>query len=665
MHKINLTAAQNKILEKAKITCAEQLIRQMPNRYDDCRQNYSINASIIDQSVSVVGTLLNISSKTTTRIPMCVMKMVDGSSGQLFSVIFFNQPYLQKKYQSCVGQQFFVYGKIQNDPAYGYQIVNPIYFTTNLQKYKGMNPVYKQRKGIAANTYLRALDDALSEELTEPFTDNFRNLHNLPLSKNMGQALRYPITPAQCLHAKQYFMLEDMLYFAGHLYRRNKDNPGKNNPRMPERNIQQKIISELPYTLTEGQSDVVNTLGNKMIAGENVNALIQGDVSCGKTITAFLLLIQAAENGYQAAIMAPTVVLASQHYDELTSLLEGTGLTCAFLNSSLKKKEKDSIFGKLASGEINIVVGTHSLTEDGVVFQNLGLIVIDEEQRFGVEKREKMRTKAICNPVYVSMSATPIPRTMASIIYGKNVDLFTIQSMPNGRKPVKTMYMKDQAIPGILVKELLAGRQAYVICPLIEENANSELMTDCLSVMETKDHYDRLLHNFGFRSEVLTGKMSEKEMLAVLDDFKNNKIQILISTTVVEVGVNNPNATVIVIQNAERFGLSSLHQLRGRVRRGSYEPYCILQSKDTNNERIDAMCQTDNGFELSKLDLQIRKTGDILGTVQSGSNRYIELMQNYPNSYKYAERLTEELDKRGELDQFLKTMDEIKGTEVF
>lgn len=363
--------------------------------------------------------------------------------------------------------------------------------------------------------------------------------------------------------------------------------------------------------------------------------------------------------------MAPTVVLASQHYDELTKLLEGTGLTCAFLNGSLKKKEKDSILSKLASGEINIAVGTHSLTEDSVVFQNLGLIVIDEEQRFGVEKREKMRTKAICNPVYVSMSATPIPRTMASIIYGKNVGLFTIQSMPNGRKPVKTMHMKDQAIPGILVRELLAGRQAYVICPLIEENANSELMTDCLSVMETKDHYDRLLHNFGFRSEVLTGKMSEKEMLVVLDDFKNNKIQILISTTVVEVGVNNPNATVIVIQNAERFGLSSLHQLRGRVRRGSYEPYCILQSKDANNERIAAMCQTDNGFELSKLDLQIRKTGDILGTIQSGSNRYIELMQNYPNSYKYAEKLAEELDERGELDQFLKTMDEIKGTEVF
>jgi len=225
--------------------------------------------------------------------------------------------------------------------------------------------------------------------------------------------------------------------------------------------------------------------------------------------------------------------------------------------------------------------------------------------------------------------------------------------------------MKDQAIPGILVRELLAGRQAYVICPLIEENTNSELMADCLSVMETKDHYDRLLYNFGFHSEVLTGKMSEKEMLAVLDDFKNNKIQILISTTVVEVGVNNPNATVIVIQNAERFGLSSLHQLRGRVRRGSYVPYCILQSKDANNERIAAMCQTDNGFELSKLDLQIRKTGDILGTVQSGSNRYIELMQNYPNSYKYAEKLVEELDERGELDQFLKTMDEIKGTEVF
>lgn len=665
MHEINLTAAQNKILEKAKITCAEQLIRQMPNRYDDCRQVFAIGPSIIDQTVSIIGILSSVSSKSTTRIPMCIMKMTDNSNGFPFSVIFFNQPYLQKKYHNCEGQMFFIYGKVQHDPTFGYQIVNPTYFTTDLQKYMGMNPVYKQRKGISTNTYLKAIDGALSEDLTEPLSDDFKAVHSLPLSKEMGREIRYP-HDMNCLQsAMQYFMLEDMLYFAGHLHRRNKNIPSRFNPLMPKMNIQQKIISGLPYTLTAGQNDVVNTLGNKMAAGESVNALIQGDVSCGKTITAFLLLIQAAENGFQAAIMAPTVVLASQHYDELTKLLEGTGLTCAFLNGSLKKKEKDSILSKLASGEINIAVGTHSLTEDSVVFQNLGLIVIDEEQRFGVEKREKIRTKAICNPVYVSMSATPIPRTMASIIYGKNVDLFTIQSMPNGRKPVKTMYMKDQAIPGILVRELLAGRQAYVICPLIEENANSELMTDCLSVMETKDHYDRLLHNFGFRSEVLTGKMSEKEMLAVLDDFKNNKIQILISTTVVEVGVNNPNATVIVIQNAERFGLSSLHQLRGRVRRGSYEPYCILQSKDANNERIAAMCQTDNGFDLSKLDLQIRKTGDILGTIQSGSNRYIELMQNYPNSYKYAEKLAEELDERGELNQFLKTMDEIKGTEVF
>lgn len=395
--------------------------------------------------------------------------------------------------------------------------------------------------------------------------------------------------------------------------------------------------------------------------GNAVNALIQGDVSCGKTITAFLLLIQAAENGFQSAIMAPTVVLASQHYDELLKLLDGTGLKCAFLNGSLKKKEKDDILKKLASGEINIIVGTHSLTEDSVIFKNLGLIVIDEEQRFGVEKREKMREKAMYNPAYVSMSATPIPRTLASVIYGKNVDLFTIQSMPSGRKPVTTLYMKNKAIPRILIQELLAGRQAYVICPLIEDNPNSEVMANCISVEQVKQQYDRLLQNYGFKSETLTGKMSEKEMLSVLNDFKTNKIQILISTTVVEVGVNNPNATVIVIQNAERFGLSSLHQLRGRVRRGNYAPYCILQSEQEHNERIEAMCQTENGFELSKLDMQIRKTGDILGTAQSGENRYISLMENYPKSYMYAEKLAAELYERKELDHFLEIMDKIKG----
>ena len=430
---------------------------------------------------------------------------------------------------------------------------------------------------------------------------------------------------------------------------------------MPKTDLQKKIIANLPYTLTEGQANVIASVGQKLAHGDAVNALIQGDVSCGKTITAFLLLIQAAENGFQSAIMAPTVVLASQHYDELLKLLDGTGLKCAFLNGSLKKKEKDDILKKLASGEIHIIVGTHSLTEDSVIFKNLGLIVIDEEQRFGVEKREKMREKAICNPAYVSMSATPIPRTLASVIYGKNVDLFTIQSMPNGRKPVTTLYMKNKAIPRILIQELLAGRQAYVICPLIEDNPNSEVMANCISVEQVKQQYDRLLQNYGFKSETLTGKMSEKEMLSVLNDFKTNKIQILISTTVVEVGVNNPNATVIVIQNAERFGLSSLHQLRGRVRRGNYAPYCILQSEQEHNERIEAMCQTENGFELSKLDMQIRKTGDILGTAQSGENRYISLMENYPKSYMYAEKLATELYERKELDHFLEIMDKIKG----
>ena len=616
---------------------------------------------IENQYVSVIGIMTKITSKTTTKLPMCIMDMIDGFTNVPFSVVWFNQPFMQKKYKFCVGQSFFIYGKLQYDPTFGYQIMNPQYFDTDLQKYRRLIPIYKQRKGIAASTYSKALTEAFSEDLVEPLSDSFRKAHNLPLSKNMGQQLMAPKNEDSLKFAMQYFMLEDMLYFSGHLYRRNITDNTCKIPIMPKTDLQKKIIANLPYALTEGQVNVIASVGQKLAQGNAVNALIQGDVSCGKTITAFLLLIQAAENGFQSAIMAPTVVLASQHYDELLKLLDGTGLKCAFLNGSLKKKEKDDILKKLASGEINIIVGTHSLTEDSVIFKNLGLIVIDEEQRFGVEKREKMREKAMYNPAYVSMSATPIPRTLASVIYGKNVDLFTIQSMPSGRKPVTTLYMKNKAIPRILIQELLAGRQAYVICPLIEDNPNSEVMANCISVEQVKQQYDRLLQNYGFKSETLTGKMSEKEMLSVLNDFKTNKIQILISTTVVEVGVNNPNATVIVIQNAERFGLSSLHQLRGRVRRGSYAPYCILQSEQEHNERIEAMCQTENGFELSKLDMQIRKTGDILGTAQSGENRYISLMENYPKSYMYAEKLAAELYERKELDHFLEIMDKIKG----
>lgn len=446
MHKINLTVAQNKILSKAGITCAEQLIRQIPNRYNDCRNIYSIGPNVINQTISVIGIMTKITSKTTTKLPMCIMDMIDGFTNVPFSVVWFNQPFMQKKYKFCVGQSFFIYGKLQYDPTFGYQIMNPQYFDTDLQKYRRLIPIYKQRKGIAASTYSKALTEAFSEDLVEPLSDSFRKAHNLPLSKNMGQQLMAPKNEDSLKFAMQYFMLEDMLYFSGHLYRRNITDNTCKIPIMPKTDLQKKIIANLPYALTEGQVNVIASVGQKLAQGNAVNALIQGDVSCGKTITAFLLLIQAAENGFQSAIMAPTVVLASQHYDELLKLLDGTGLKCAFLNGSLKKKEKDDILKKLASGEINIIVGTHSLTEDSVIFKNLGLIVIDEEQRFGVEKREKMREKAMYNPAYVSMSATPIPRTLASVIYGKNVDLFTIQSMPSGRKPVTTLYMKNKAI---------------------------------------------------------------------------------------------------------------------------------------------------------------------------------------------------------------------------
>lgn len=659
LHPINLYEKQKKILQKAGLENYEQILRARPRLYRDCRQITRLSPMQSNQMVSVIGILRKIESKTaSTGILMTHADLMEAGTGCPFKVTWFNSDYMVDKWEYLCGKPFFIHGKLSYDDRWGYQILAPVYFSPDIQKYQKINSVYKKRKGLSEESYNRLVKESITQELEEPFTKRCMDKFHLIPDAVAGRMLHYPADRKEVSMANASFYIEDLTYFAIHMQRR-KNAPAANLPDIRKRNLMDQVISELPYTLTEDQSKVVNEICDTLISHRQVNALVQGDVSCGKTITAFLLLILAAENRYQSALIAPTVVLASQHYDGLKELLEPYGIKCAFLNGSLKKKEKDTLLKELADGTIQILVGTHAVAEDSIIFNNLGLVVIDEEQRFGVEKREKLKEKTKLTPAYFSMSATPIPRTLASAIYGEGVMQFTIKSMPSGRKPVTTIKTTNQGIPGILLQELQQGRQAYVICPLIDENTENEAMKKCLSVQQTKKMYETFLGG-RYKVGALTGKMKEKEMLQVLDDFMNNRIQILISTTVVEVGVNNPNATVIVIQNAERFGLSSLHQLRGRVKRGSYKPYCILVSEDADsNERLDAMVKTEDGFELSMIDLAMRKSGNILGLSQSGENLHIELMIKYPDLYEFTKTIAEDVIANGEDGRFIKIMDEI------
>jgi ATP-dependent DNA helicase RecG len=377
----------------------------------------------------------------------------------------------------------------------------------------------------------------------------------------------------------------------------------------------------LPFDLTNAQKRVLREIRGDVGSGHQMNRLLQGDVGSGKTIIAVFSMLLAIDNGYQACIMAPTEILATQHYEKISKQLEPLGLRVEFLSGSTKVAQRRRILADLRDGQVNILIGTHALIEDNVVFSKLGLVVIDEQHRFGVEQRAKLWRKSGPIPPHILvMTATPIPRTLAMTLYG-DLDVSVIDELPAGRKPIVTQhyYEKDRLkVFGFMKQQIAEGRQVYVVYPLIQES-------EAMDLLDLQAGYEAIERSFPpptYSIGVVHGRMKAEEKDFIMDHFKKNEIQILLSTTVIEVGIDVPNATVMVIENAERFGLSQLHQLRGRVGRGGNQSYCILMSKyELSNEgrkRLDAMVETNDGFEIANFDLQLRGPGDLQGTRQSG-----------------------------------------------
>ena len=377
----------------------------------------------------------------------------------------------------------------------------------------------------------------------------------------------------------------------------------------------------LTFDLTNAQKRVLREIRGDVGSGHQMNRLLQGDVGSGKTIIAVFSMLLAKDNGFQACMMAPTEILATQHYEKISKQLEPLGLQVEFLSGSTKSAQRKRILNDLQNGQVDILIGTHALIEDNVVFNKLGLVVIDEQHRFGVEQRARLWRKSGTVPPHILvMTATPIPRTLAMTLYG-DLDVSVIDELPSGRKPIVTthFYEKDRLkVFGFMQKQIAEGRQVYVVYPLIQE---SETM-DLLDLQAGYEAIERSFPPPTYSIGVVHGRMKAEEKDFIMDHFKKNHIQILLSTTVIEVGIDVPNATVMVIENAERFGLSQLHQLRGRVGRGGNQSYCILMSKyELSNEgrkRLDAMVETNDGFEIANFDLQLRGPGDIQGTRQSG-----------------------------------------------
>jgi ATP-dependent DNA helicase RecG len=383
----------------------------------------------------------------------------------------------------------------------------------------------------------------------------------------------------------------------------------------------QALLDSLPYKLTEDQHRAVYGMLNTMASGRRLDALLQGDVGSGKTICAAILISAVIDSGYQAALMAPTSVLASQHYKEFASYFPGRTV---FLGSKLKAKERRTILSSIKDGSASLIIGTHAAIASDIEYANLALTVVDEEHRFGVAQRELLQEKAQAGAHVLSMSATPIPRSLALAVHGESTVIYDIHTMPAGRKPVKTIVFrnKDKTYAS-LYNQIKAGHQGYIVCPIIESNDKVEGVT---SITETEDALRKFFAGTDVRISCIHGAMKPTAIEDEISKFAAGQSDILLSTTIVEVGVNVPNATVMIIQNAERFGLAQLHQLRGRVCRGSAQGYCVLLSDDISNPRLQIMARTTDGFEVAKSDLELRGAGNLIGTEQSGFDRAVEII---------------------------------------
>lgn len=649
------TRAYN-ILKKRKMETVEDVCQLFPSKYYDFSFINPLNMSRLDKNYAFVCKLVSyeLKKQSSIYIVRCTFQDIYTQNELCVSWFGTTEMYnvLKKDYRP--GDTCFIGGKLKaSNKKNLFFMSNPIIF----KKYDGESDchiytAYEKIRGISESNFERIINDCL-EHATIPDKVPRELLHkyNLMPKDEAIREMHKPSSVEQIKRAKYRLNMDDLLYFALQLEEKNRNLPAGSAYGIHSLATTTKIIENLPFQLTKDQKSAYEELVNRIRSGKRLNALIQGDVGCGKTILAFLLMFVMADNGFQSVLLAPTQVLASQHYNELKEMAAPYDIDVVYIANGLKKKEREAILKSIEDGSALMIVGTHSVLSKEVKFHDLGLSITDEEHRFGVLQREEITTKAKAGMHTVTMSATPIPRSLSDVLLS-TTEVFNIQSMPNGRKPIQTAICASQnTIFQFIKKEIEKGHQAYVVCPLIEDKQG--VMEGILSVEQT---YAEYADAFGKGAvAVLNGKMKEDETENVIQSFKNREIKILVSTTVVEVGVNVPNATVIVINNAERFGLASLHQLRGRVGRGNSPGYCILNSVHKNNKRLLALCKYKNGFQIAEADYALRGSGNILGTEQSGSNYYVELSMRYPDLFSELQKYAKKYMDTGVAEMIVKT----------
>ena len=627
--------ARAKMLEKELgITTMRDLLWHFPYRYVDRTKVYRIadidenlGAAYVQFRGRVTGTAFAGAGRKRR-----FTVFVSDATGSAELVWFNNPKWIEKSIE--IGREYLIFGK----PTFfrgEFSVIHPE--IESIEKVlarkvgSGLQGIYSTTEKLSSLlgtkgffTIIRNLWEAAQDKIAESLPPALMQRYGLMPLRDALFNIHFPQSPELLRQAQYRLKFDELLGIQLNIQ-------SQRTQRMSRRNgfvftkVGEKFSSfynqKLPFPLTGAQKRVVKEIRSDTVSGYQMNRLLQGDVGSGKTVVALLSMLLAADNGFQACMMAPTEILARQHYSTISRMVEGLDIRVAILTGSSKARERRTALAGIADGSVEILIGTHALLEDKVVFKNLGFVVIDEQHRFGVEQRARLWTKNEQPPHILVMTATPIPRTLAMTLYG-DLDVSVIDELPPGRQPIKTVHYFDSArlrLFGFMRQEIAKGRQVYVVYPLIRES-------ETMDYKDLTDGFEALSRDFplpDYRVTVCHGQMRPEEKEESMRQFKDGEADILVATSVIEVGVDVPNATVMVIESAERFGLSQLHQLRGRVGRGGEQSYCILMSGEKLSrearQRLEAMCETTDGFRLAELDLKLRGAGDINGTLQSGT----------------------------------------------
>ncbi len=599
------------ILKSKGIDTVGALLRFFPRRYLDWTDITLVKNAPFYQNVCIKAKIVTPIETVETRNKIKIYKFLAEDESGRFSVSLFNQTYLANRLN--FGCEYLFYGKFEGS-LFLKQMSSPTIKEVN---YGGIEPIYPASKSMTSKSLEKLVKTALSAaEIIDPLPQEVLKSNDLCDISYALQNIHFPRTKESFERAKKRLVFEELFCLQVALSVIKFKNH-KQSGCIISKNTFADFQKYLPFGLTDAQKRVTQECISDMQSGRPMSRLVQGDVGSGKTVVAAALCYVTAQNGYQSALMAPTEILAEQHYKTFFKITENTGIKCGLLTGSLTKKQKTDVKMQLKNGEIDVIIGTHALIVNDVEFKNLGLVITDEQHRFGVNQRVKLESKGV-NPHKLVMSATPIPQTLAYILYG-DLDISVIDEYPKGRQKIET-YSVDSSyrtrIYNYIKKFLDSGRQGYIVCPLVEENEEIDLSS-------ANEYYKNLSSNQfeGYRLGLLHGKMTSKEKEEVMEKFAKGEIQLLISTTVIEVGIDVPNAVVMVIENAERFGLSQLHQLRGRIGRGEYKSDCILISDSDSPEtkkRLAIIKENTDGFKIADYDLELRGPGDFLGNRQSG-----------------------------------------------